>query len=104
MTTRPPTASCVPRHAGLWYRHGVPRTRTLSFVAGALPIVGRSAERAAVSAAYARAAAGEPQVVLITGTAGIGKTRLAEDLSQQAAQAGAQVLAGESAPLAGAAL
>src|SRR5436190_1051552 len=49
-----------------------PRTRTLSYVAGSVPIVGRSAERAVLSAAYARAAAGEPQVVLITGAAGIG--------------------------------
>jgi DNA-binding CsgD family transcriptional regulator len=67
-------------------------------------VVGRSAERAVLSGAYARASAGEPQVVLITGAAGIGKTSLAEELSQQAAQAGAQVRAGESAPLAGAAL
>jgi DNA-binding CsgD family transcriptional regulator len=73
-------------------------------VAGALPIVGRSAERAAVSAAYGRAAAGDPQVLLITGAAGIGKTRLAEELCQQAGAAGAQIRAGESAPLAGAAL
>ena len=34
--------------------------------------------------AYARAAAGEPQVLLITGAAGIGKTRLAEELCRQA--------------------
>jgi hypothetical protein len=73
-------------------------------VAGSLPIVGRYAERAAVSAVYARAATGEPQVVLITGAAGIGKTRLAEELCQQAGAAGAQIRAGESAPLAGAAL
>ena len=73
-------------------------------MAGSLPIVGRSAERAVLSGAYARAAAGEPQVLLITGAAGIGKTRLVEELSQQAGQAGAAVLAGESAPLAGAAL
>ena len=57
-----------------------------------------------MSAAYAQAAAGEPQLLLITGPAGIGKTRLAEELCQQAAQAGAQIRAGESAPLAGAAL
>jgi hypothetical protein len=69
-----------------------------------VPIVGRFAERAAVSAAYARAAAGEPQVLLITGPAGIGKTRLAEELCRQAGAAGAQIRAGESAPLAGAAL
>ncbi len=69
-----------------------------------MPIVGRSAERAVLSGAYARAAAGEPQVLLITGPAGIGKTRLVEELCQQASQAGARVLAGESAPLAGAAL
>ena len=67
-------------------------------------MVGRLAEREVVSAAYARAAAGEPQVVLITGAAGIGKTTLVEDLSRRAEQAGAQVRAGESAPLAGAAL
>src|SRR5689334_4868634 len=89
---------------GLLYRHGVPQTRTLSYVAGSLPIVGRSAERALLSAAYARAAAGGPQVVLITGAAGIGKTRLAEELCQEASRAGAQIRAGESAPLDGAAL
>jgi DNA-binding CsgD family transcriptional regulator/tetratricopeptide (TPR) repeat protein len=57
-----------------------------------------------MSAAYARAAAAEPQVLLLTGPAGIGKTRLVEELSQQASQAGAQIRAGESAPLVGAAL
>ncbi len=69
-----------------------------------MPIVGRSAELAVLSAAYARAASGDPQVALITGAAGIGKTRIAEELIREADQAGAQVLTGESAPLAGAAL
>ena len=64
------------------------------------------AERKALLAAYARVVAGHPQVLLITGAAGIGKTRLVEELCAQAESAagGARVLLGESAPLAGAAL
>ena len=59
-----------------------------------------------MTAAYASAAAGQSQLLLITGEAGIGKTRLIEDLVQQvgSADGGAQVRIGESAPLAGAAL
>jgi len=57
-----------------------------------------------MAAAYASAVAGQPQVLLITGEAGIGKTRLVEDLVQQAGPGGAQVRIGESAPLAGTAL
>ena len=74
--------------------------------AGAAPIVGRVAERKALLATYARVVAGCPQVLLITGAAGIGKTRLVEELCAQAeaAAGGARVLLGESAPLAGAAL
>ena len=68
----------------------------------ALPIVGRAVERDALAAAYASALTGQSQLVLITGQAGIGKTRLVEDLC--AAAADAEVLTGESAPLAGAAL
>ena len=47
---------------------------------------------------------GQPQVLLITGEAGIGKTRLTGDLIRQVASAGGGVRVGESAPLAGAAL
>ena len=48
----------------------------------ALPsIVGRTAEIQIMSAAYARAMAGQSQVMLITGEAGIGKTRLVEELT-----------------------
>ena len=73
---------------------------------GAGPIVGRVAEREALLAAYARVVAGRPQVLLITGAAGIGKTRLVEELCAlaESAAGGARVLLGESAPLAGAAL
>ncbi len=74
--------------------------------AGAAPVVGRVAERKALLAAYARVVAGHPQVLLITGVAGIGKTRLVEELCAhaEAGAGGARVLLGESAPLAGAAL
>jgi DNA-binding CsgD family transcriptional regulator/tetratricopeptide (TPR) repeat protein len=73
-------------------------------VTGALPIIGRVVERAAISAACARALAGESQLVLITGQAGIGKTRLVEELYTQVSATEVQMLTGESAPLAGAAL
>ena len=74
-----------------------------SYVAGALPIVGRVAELEVGSAAYARAAELHSQVLLISGEAGIGKTRLVEELCARArgAPGGAQVRIGESAPLAG---
>jgi DNA-binding CsgD family transcriptional regulator len=68
--------------------------------------VGRAGELEAGSAAYARAAQGHAQLLLISGEAGIGKTRLVEELCARAGSAagGAQVRIGESAPLAGAAL
>jgi DNA-binding CsgD family transcriptional regulator len=71
-----------------------------------VPIVGRATERDAVSAAYASAVAGHSQVLLITGEAGIGKTRLVHDLIEQVGPPAGQarILIGESAPLAGAAL
>jgi DNA-binding CsgD family transcriptional regulator len=55
-----------------------------------------------MSAAYASARRGRSQLLLISGQAGIGKTRLVEDLCASAADA--LVLSGESAPLAGTAL
>ncbi|HXW43507.1 MAG TPA: AAA family ATPase [Streptosporangiaceae bacterium] len=66
-------------------------------------MVGRTAELNALAAAYARAAAGQPHVVLVTGEAGIGKTRLVQEFAEQIASE-AQVRTGESAPLAGPAL
>jgi DNA-binding SARP family transcriptional activator len=56
-----------------------------------LPFLGRDAEMAALQERLARARAGEAQCVVIVGEAGIGKTRLAEELCTQAVLAGAQV-------------
>ncbi|HXS64951.1 MAG TPA: AAA family ATPase [Streptosporangiaceae bacterium] len=73
---------------------------------------GRSAERRLLRDAFSRAADGRAQVVLITGEAGIGKTRLVANLAEYlgldgSAPAGssrAQWRVGNCAPLAGAAL
>ncbi len=71
-----------------------------------MPIVGRADELRVMSAAYDQVRAGHSQVMLITGAAGIGKTRLVEELTGRirSAAGGAQVRIGESAPMAGAAL
>jgi hypothetical protein len=56
-----------------------------------LPFLGRDAEMAALQERFGRARAGEAQCVVIVGEAGIGKTRLAEELCTQAVLAGASV-------------
>ncbi len=68
--------------------------------------MGRAAELELLSAAYARAAGGQSQVILVSGEAGIGKTRLVEELCDRvlSAAGGAQVRVGWSAPVAGATL
>ena len=73
---------------------------------GLFPIVGRVAELEAAAAAYSHVVDGRSQFLLISGEAGIGKTRLVEELCERARSAAgaAQVRIGESAPLAGAAL
>jgi DNA-binding SARP family transcriptional activator len=45
-----------------------------------IPLVGRQAEWGQMQAAWSRATNGQPQLVLLSGEAGIGKTRLAEEL------------------------
>ena len=55
-------------------------------------LAGRDAEIRVLREAWARAAAGEPSLVVITGEAGIGKTALAAQLEAEAGQDGATVL------------
>ena len=83
-----------------------PPARDTGYAPDPVPIVGRAAELQVTSAACARVMAGQSQVLLITGEAGLGKTRLVEELAGQVRSAadGARVRVGESAPMAGAAL
>ena len=55
-------------------------------------LAGRDAEIGVLREAWARAAAGDPCLVVITGEAGIGKTALAAHLEAEAGQDGATVL------------
>ena len=55
------------------------------------PLVGRTEELAALEQALADAAAGRGRMVLVSGEAGIGKTRLTEELAARARAAGATV-------------
>ncbi len=66
----------------------------LALAAGAGPLVGREDELAALNTAWEAIADGLPRVCLITGEAGIGKSRLIAELAQQVAAAGAPVLYG----------
>ncbi|WP_206313138.1 helix-turn-helix transcriptional regulator [Streptomyces sp. JB150] len=56
--------------------------------------VGRVEELGTLGDALARAAAGEPQALLVGGEAGVGKTRLVEEFAAVAARAGAVVALG----------
>ena len=62
----------------------------------ALPFVGRSRERSALLAAYERSRRGRPEVVIVEGEAGMGKTLLVSQFASSAKQAGADVIAGRA--------
>jgi len=66
--------------------------------------VGRTVELDRLEMAFAAAVAGNGTTVLVTGEAGIGKTRLVSALGERARQGGATVLAGRCLDLAGAGL
>ncbi len=57
-------------------------------LAGAIPLIGRQGEWAQVRDIWQQSARGQPSFVLITGEAGIGKTRLAEELLTWAVRQG----------------
>ncbi len=66
----------------------------LALAAGAGPLVGRDDELADLEEAWEAIADGVPRLCLLTGEAGIGKSRLIAELAQQVAAAGAPVLYG----------
>jgi DNA-binding CsgD family transcriptional regulator/tetratricopeptide (TPR) repeat protein len=57
-------------------------------------LIGRMPEMGALEAAFGRAAAGSPAVVLVGGEAGIGKSRLVQEFADRARDAGGLVLDG----------
>ena len=80
-------------------RTGQPARPTLK-EAAVLPLVGRQAERAALLAHVEEALAGHGGLVLVEGEAGVGKTRLLQEMAQGAAWRGAQVAWGRGLELA----
>ncbi len=58
-------------------------------------LVGREREMAEASAYWKRAAAGQEQVLLISGEPGVGKTRLGREIATRATVSGGKVLLGE---------
>jgi DNA-binding CsgD family transcriptional regulator len=59
-------------------------------------LVGRERELALIRDCLAAAARAEPRIVLLSGEPGVGKTRLIDEISKQAAAEGWQVLAGQA--------
>jgi len=72
-------------------------------VLGSRPLFGRAAELRALMTAWTAARAGHGRVVLITGEAGIGKTRLVAELARRAENAGARTAIGAGVDVGGAA-
>jgi DNA-binding SARP family transcriptional activator/tetratricopeptide (TPR) repeat protein len=65
------------------------------------PLYGRAAELRTLMAAWTAARAGHGQVVLVTGEAGIGKTRLITELAHRADNAGARTAVGAGVDVGG---
>jgi class 3 adenylate cyclase/tetratricopeptide (TPR) repeat protein len=65
-----------------------------NILAARVAMVGREAELSRLSARLAEAAAGRGGLAMLTGGAGIGKTRMLEELAERAAHQGTTVLSG----------
>lgn len=63
------------------------------------PLIGRAAELARLMTHVDQAVEGRPSAVLVAGDAGVGKTRLLDELSRQATGRGARVLTGHCVDL-----
>ncbi|HEX4714610.1 MAG TPA: BTAD domain-containing putative transcriptional regulator [Ktedonobacteraceae bacterium] len=67
-----------------------PQTVTPASRGTRAPLVGRAREWASLQAAWQRSQRGHPQVVVLSGEAGIGKTRLAEEMEAWVSRQGMQ--------------
>jgi DNA-binding SARP family transcriptional activator len=76
----------------------VPASAARATAPGTSPFVGRAAERARLTAMWRAAASGQAQAVLVTGEAGVGKTRLVDELR---AHTGAVVVEARAYPAEG---
>ena len=76
------------------------RGRARGFEARRVPLIGRSAELARLQEQWQRARGGEFQLCLVTGPAGIGKSRLLEELVDSEEGAADHVAVGRSYPYA----
>lgn len=72
----------------------IPMPGRLAAETGLSALIGRTAERQVLADAFKGAHAGERRVVLITGEAGLGKTRLTAEFAAEAFATGAAVLYG----------
>lgn len=109
---RPERVSLAPPHRPDWRRASAPDRRMELVGAGIalyglrpVPMVGRDAERDAIWADLGRVArTGKPHVVVVRGSAGAGKSRLAQWIGERADEFGAaHVLRAVHSPMGGAA-
>jgi DNA-binding CsgD family transcriptional regulator/tetratricopeptide (TPR) repeat protein len=71
----------------------------VSTISGAAPLIGREDELARLDSVLGRARDGEARAVLVAGDAGVGKTRLLDEVAGHAARSGMTVLVGHCVDL-----